>query len=143
MPQLPRGGGETEEAVLSAITNALDNLARWYGEQQAEINRLQAMRATIMVNAMHMGYSHDEAQAMADGTHKLTIIEALTKSVDARKRLYQAEAEAKTIERACKLMREDGPEIRQADGSTIIGDWNVAECADRIEKMPRHYRVAP
>jgi hypothetical protein len=94
---------------MSAIVTALDNLARLYDEQHVAINRLQTVRTTIIVNARHMGYSQEEAEAMADGTSELTFLAALTKSCEDQKRFHQAEAEAKmkaAQEALAKIMNE-------------------------------------
>ena len=61
-----------EKATVRFLTQVIEELAAAKAEQiaplQAEITRLNTIKATIVINTMKAGYSREEAEAVADGT---------------------------------------------------------------------------
>lgn len=71
-----------EKATVRFLTQVIEELAAAKAEQiaplQAEITRLNTIKATIVVNAMKVGCSREEAEALADGTSDKTFVDVVS-----------------------------------------------------------------
>ena len=74
-------GSIIEKATVRFLTQVIEELAAAKAEQiaplQAEITRLGTIKATIIVNAMKVGCSREEAEALADGTSDKTFVDVM------------------------------------------------------------------